>query len=360
MKIFFNKKLKNKILKYLIPSLIVSSTMNIFAAGFVDVNGDRYYVNDNNSFAINCWRWIDDNNDTVAECYRFGPDGKLVKNATMSDGKLTNDEGQWIDDGIVQRVYTLNFRPLLSNKKNDFNIKSSTESITRINASGVDLPNFIEGDKKPKYPTAVFSPSEAGYVLGKKVALKSEKKPEGGDSSGKILGTDLVVEEDPKYADSGESVYGGIDMSKYVTASNKLTKNVEEAKIWGGEVWNNVMCLSGNGASVKFDVSKYEFFHMEVAHQTHGTSTADTQCSLELYIGKDFVRGYSNFNDGPPEIIDEWLEEQGSNTVELKLVIEGNAKGRKVYIRNARMRYLRDIYKTNKNTKKEKDLKTTN
>ena len=354
MKIFLINKYKIRIFKYLIPILIVSLTINVFAAGFIEANGSTYYVNDNNSFAVNCWRWIDDNNDTVAECYRFGADGKLLKNATMSDGKLTNDKGQWIEDGIVQRVYTLNFRPLLSNKKNQVNVLSATNSsITRINATGKDIPDFDREKKEPKYPTSVFSPSEVGYILGKKVDLK---RPEGGDSTGKIIGSDLLTEDDPKYLEEGDSVYGGVDMSKYVTTSNKLTKNVDEAKIWGGDVWNGVMCLSGNGASVKFDVSKYEFFHMEIAHQTHGTSTADTQCSLELYIGGDFIRGYSNFNDGPPEIIDEWLEEQGSNTIELKLVVEGNAKGRKVYIRNARMRYIRDAYKAKKKTKRADEL----
>ena len=353
MMFFLMKKNRIKMFKYLIPLLIVSLTINVFGAGFMEINGSTYYVNDNNSFAINCWRWIDDNNDTVAECYRFGADGKLLKNATMSDGKVTNSKGQWIEDGIVQRVYTLNFRPLLSNKKNQFEILNATDSnVSRINATGKEIEEFDK--KKPKYPNFVFSPSEVGYILSKKVDLK---RPEGGDSTGKVLGTNLVVEEAPKYLLATESVYGGVDLSKYVTASNKFTKNVEEAKIWGGDVWKDVMCLSGNGASVKFDVSRYEFFHMEIAHQTHGASTADTQCSIELYIGGEFVRGYSDFNDGPPLVIDEWLEEQGSNTIELKLVIEGNAKGRKVYIRNAKLRYIRDAYKSNKNTKRAEDLK---
>lgn len=335
--------LKNRIICILIVAL-VASPFRVYAAGFVDTDNGRYYLNDQNQFAINCWRWIDEDNDTVAECYRFGPDGHPLTNATTSDGKMTDMYGRWIVDGIVQKIYTKTFKPLSGNRKHYIAIdpKTSTDSVMRINSTGKDIYRTIEDqEKKAKKkakgsPLAIFSPSEVGYILGNKVKLE---RPEGGNSRGLVI-DNLSVEEEYRYLEEGESVVAGRDMRQLITASKNFTKNLEKAKIWGGEEWTDVMCLSGNGAYVKFDMTKYNYFTVEIAHQTHGESTADTSCYIEFYINDDLIDGYDKFNDKPPQQISEWVDD-GKKTIEFRLVVEGSAKGRKVYLRNARVRNIK-------------------
>ncbi len=338
-----NRIFKNRIISILIVALVVSP-FRLYAAGFVDTDNGRYYVDDQNQFAVNCWRWIDEDNDTVAECYRFDKDGHPLANATTSYGKMTDMYGRWVVDGIVQKIYTKTYKPLSGNVKRHIDIepKTSTDSVTRINSTGKDIYMTIEDqEKKAKKkakgsPLAIFSPSEAGYILGKKVKLE---RPEGGNSQGLVIDK-FTVEEEYRYLGEGENIVAGRDMRQLITASKNFTKNLEKAKIWGGEEWSDVMCLSGNGAYVKFDLTKYNYFSVEVAHQTHGKSTSDTFCYIEFYINDDLIEGYDKFNDNSPQTISEWVDD-GKKTIELRLVVEGDAKGRKVYLRNARVRNIK-------------------
>ena len=47
------------------------------------------------------WHWIDGNGDGIAECYYFMPDGTMCS-ATNVDGWQLNQNGAWVQDGIVQ------------------------------------------------------------------------------------------------------------------------------------------------------------------------------------------------------------------------------------------------------------------
>lgn len=61
-----------------------------------------WWQNDNGSFPVSCWQWIDGNNDGLAECYYFNENGYCLLNTMTSDGYFVNESGAWIIDGIVQ------------------------------------------------------------------------------------------------------------------------------------------------------------------------------------------------------------------------------------------------------------------
>lgn len=67
-----------------------------------------WYQNDDGSYPVNCWQWIDDNDDGVAECFYFDENGYVLMNAISPDGYTINPEGEWVVDGVVQTkaVYT--------------------------------------------------------------------------------------------------------------------------------------------------------------------------------------------------------------------------------------------------------------
>lgn len=45
-----------------------------------------WWQNDDGSYPINTWQWIDGNNDGVAECYYFDENGYILVNGITPDG----------------------------------------------------------------------------------------------------------------------------------------------------------------------------------------------------------------------------------------------------------------------------------
>ena len=96
--------LKCKIAILLICSLLISSSS--YAGMFFKVGNKTFYVDDNGKMATG-WRWIDVNNDNIAECYRFNSDGSLATKSVVN-GKQVNDDGIWVVNDVIQRVYKTN------------------------------------------------------------------------------------------------------------------------------------------------------------------------------------------------------------------------------------------------------------
>lgn len=61
-----------------------------------------WYDNENGTYASNGWQWIDGDNDGVAESYYFDEEGWLLTNTTTPDGYQVNENGAWMENGIVQ------------------------------------------------------------------------------------------------------------------------------------------------------------------------------------------------------------------------------------------------------------------
>ncbi len=353
------KSLKNKIIAILICAMVFSEST--VAGHFFYDNGVKKYMDDNGHTAIG-WRWIDDNGDNIAECYRFELDGSIAT-ASKVKGKDVNDYGQWVVNGVVQRIYKSSGRPLYSanaalgevddNEYFDLGTYSQTR---RLNATGkknirdlieADLKKDEEGYRKSLIgPKGEFIKPEEGYVLSKGVRSLVSKRPIATKSSWAII-DDALKEDAIRYVSATESIVAGRDMRSFVSASNKYTAKADNVKIWGGEVWNDVIVLQGNGAYVKFvtteDKTKFQANYMtfEIAHQTHGESTADTYCAVELYLNGKSVAVYDEFCDDIPELVEEYLDE-GEKNMELRAIVTGDAPGRKIYIRNARYRMLRE------------------
>lgn len=62
-----------------------------------------WYQNDDGTYPVNSWHWIDGNKDGVAESYCFDATGYLYTNITTPDGYQVNETGAWIVDGVVQK-----------------------------------------------------------------------------------------------------------------------------------------------------------------------------------------------------------------------------------------------------------------
>lgn len=83
-------------------SVLIGTTS--FAAGWIqDDTGWWYGTNEDNSrWHSSGWQWLDGNGDGTAECYFFDQAGYMLENTTAPDGYQVNENGAWMENGIVQ------------------------------------------------------------------------------------------------------------------------------------------------------------------------------------------------------------------------------------------------------------------
>lgn len=72
-----------------------------FAGEWKSDEAGQWYQNDDGSYPVNTWQWIDGNGDGVAESYYFDENGYLLTNAAK-DGYTVNADGAWTVNGVVQ------------------------------------------------------------------------------------------------------------------------------------------------------------------------------------------------------------------------------------------------------------------
>lgn len=363
-----NKKIfYKKIALILFISFLLNNVS--FAEGFFFDNGVKKWIDEDGSLATG-WRWLDPNNDSICECYRFDEKGELVTNKKIK-GREVNSEGQWVENGNIQKVYKSSGIPLYENNgglgkvdTNEYVDLGSISTAKMISTKRKDMAKHILGEAELGHgnaayrksyvgPDMVFEENEKGYVMAKRAKPINNNAPVATKSDQKII---YYSTETDDVVATGSTP--GTDMREHVSASNKYTKKVDDAKIYGGDIWNNCLCLQGNGAYVKFNTgdiitqdiernkkkkNKIEynyFFSMEIAHQTHGTSTADTYCGVEVLLDGKSVEVFDEFCDDEPEIAEIWLD-NNEKSIELRLIVTGDAPGRKVYIRNPKLRRFR-------------------
>lgn len=55
-----------------------------------------WWQNDDGTYPVNRWQWIDGNNDGIAEYYYFNENGYLLVDTTIPDSYIVNKDGAWI------------------------------------------------------------------------------------------------------------------------------------------------------------------------------------------------------------------------------------------------------------------------
>lgn len=92
--------------KLFIAALCMSATMAMtsFAGQWQQDSIGWWYQNDDGSYPVNTWQWIDGNGDGLAESYYFDSNGYCLMNTTVPDGSAVDSSGAWIINGVVQTM----------------------------------------------------------------------------------------------------------------------------------------------------------------------------------------------------------------------------------------------------------------
>lgn len=87
----------------LAAGLSVLTSMSAFAGEWKqDVIG-WWWQNDDGSYPVSTWKWLDGNKDGLSESYYFNEAGYLATNTTI-DGYTVNADGAWTENGVVQTI----------------------------------------------------------------------------------------------------------------------------------------------------------------------------------------------------------------------------------------------------------------
>lgn len=120
-----------------IMAAIMTLTMGItsFAGQWnKDANG-WWWVDDNGSYPVNEWRWLDGNQDGVSECYYFGADGYMLADTVTPDGYQVNADGAWTTDGAPQLRYSENTDNSQSDSMDENGYSYTSEALTGLYTS---------------------------------------------------------------------------------------------------------------------------------------------------------------------------------------------------------------------------------
>lgn len=83
--------------------LLTLSSTTAFAGTWKQDAQGFWWQEENKSYPVSCWKWIDSDKDGLAECYYFNEDGYLLTETTAPDGSRVNKDGAWIDSGIIRQ-----------------------------------------------------------------------------------------------------------------------------------------------------------------------------------------------------------------------------------------------------------------
>ncbi|MCC8127219.1 MAG: hypothetical protein LIO92_07465 [Clostridiales bacterium] len=78
------------------------------------------------------WQWIDGDQDGVAECYAFDEYGWMYADTQTPDGYLVNEDGAWVEDGIVQTISTNSSGTDQLHEDTDIDAEVDSEADSRI------------------------------------------------------------------------------------------------------------------------------------------------------------------------------------------------------------------------------------
>lgn len=95
--------------KWMVPAAMAmafamstTAMAGVWRTGAVPNENRWWFDNEDGSYAVSEWRWLDGNGDGVSECYAFDREGWMYADTTTPDGYQVNTDGAWTIDGVVQ------------------------------------------------------------------------------------------------------------------------------------------------------------------------------------------------------------------------------------------------------------------
>ena len=93
---------KKVVLLVTVMTVATAMSMTAYAGSWKQDATGWWWQNDDGSYPVSKWEWLDGNNDGVAESYCFDARGYMYADTVTPDNYTVNKDGQWTVDGVVQ------------------------------------------------------------------------------------------------------------------------------------------------------------------------------------------------------------------------------------------------------------------
>ena len=157
------KSMKKALQLFAVTSLLsIIMTATAFAGTWKQNDHGWWWQDEDKSYPVSGWKWIDSNGDGMAECYYFDENGYLLTGTLTPDGYTVNENGAWTDSGILRQraanpfaARTVNQKgldlyqsaDLMSSQLQGMDVKS--DILINMSYSGLEIP--ISVDTQLKY-----------------------------------------------------------------------------------------------------------------------------------------------------------------------------------------------------------------
>lgn len=97
-----------KKLSFAIATIVTTAALSTtaFAGSWQSDQRGFWWQNDDGSYPVSSWQWLDGNQDGIAECYYFDENGYMLADTKTPDGYQVNANGAWVLNGYVQTQAT--------------------------------------------------------------------------------------------------------------------------------------------------------------------------------------------------------------------------------------------------------------
>lgn len=83
-------------------AMATTAVAGMWRTGMAPNESRWWYDDEDGTYAVSEWRWLDGNQDGIAECYAFDSEGWMYAGTTTPDGYQVNQDGAWTVGGVVQ------------------------------------------------------------------------------------------------------------------------------------------------------------------------------------------------------------------------------------------------------------------
>lgn len=83
--------------------LSITMTATALAGTWKQNDHGWWWQDEDKSYPVSAWKWIDSNGDGMAKCYYFDENGYLLTGTVTPDGYTVDENGAWTDSGIIRQ-----------------------------------------------------------------------------------------------------------------------------------------------------------------------------------------------------------------------------------------------------------------
>ena len=271
-----NRKFKKTAGCLMAVAMMAMMAMSALAGQWQKNAAGWWWQEDNGTYPMNTWCWLDGNRDGIAECYYFNGYGYMLAGTVTPDGYTVNENGAWTVNGVVQ-----------------------TKIVPTTTSSGASMPT-VGGSSGGTTTTGTTTTTQAATTVANGNEIRKAMKP--GDTYAVSNGTWIRDEKGFKFKKLDGFYVDPTHAQMFQDAYNPFVVNDRWMTDDNGDGTWEIYAFDENGyLYTKVDESNTGF-------NPYGLNNADGYLIVDHYRGTWSAVG-------PYEVVqhgDKWLCENGT------------------------------------------------